>query len=449
MRAIERTIETSAIELDRLHYGRLFPWVHLVRAFRIAVDPRKLLIGALALVALAAGDWAFSHLPFSADRPAAVHWPWGARPIFGVFPWPDDEPTGDTPGDAPDGAPDDSTDESAEQASRPEVWLPAAAVRQFAHWPTVFEPVRSVFAPAVLLVRADADGSDAAAAALRLVWALAVWSFFGTVLARMAAVQFARDESVPLLEALRFAASRWLWVLAAPLAPLALVGLGWGALAGVGWMLGLLPGLGPLVAGAGWVLVLIATYAAALLLIGIAAGWPLMVATVAAQRSDGFDGFSRSFDYVYSRPLYYLWCLAVTAVVGVVSLLLVTAVTALVVHLADASLGRGLGESDMADFRTIAPPLFTGTDPAPTSTGGRLASFWLHGLAALAAGFVPSFFWAAATVTYFLLRQSVDANELGEVWIASEDGRDDDLIRLAGVAASDQPAIERPALHEP
>jgi hypothetical protein len=66
----------------------------------------------------------------------------------------------------------------------------------------------------------------------------------------------------------------------------------------------------------------------------------------------------------------------------------------------------------------------------------------------LVAGFAVSYFWSASTIIYFLLRQSEDANHLSEVYLPKTEPTDD-LVQLAGVAASDQPVIERPAKHEP
>ena len=58
--------------------------------------------------------------------------------------------------------------------------------------------------------------------------------------------------------------------------------------------------------------------------------------------------------------------------------------------------------------------------------------------------FVYSYFWSASTIIYFLLRQSDDATDLDEVYLPDEQERDE-LLPLVGVAASDQPVVERPA----
>jgi hypothetical protein len=62
----------------------------------------------------------------------------------------------------------------------------------------------------------------------------------------------------------------------------------------------------------------------------------------------------------------------------------------------------------------------------------------------LIAGFVASYFWTASTVIYLLLRQVDDATDFHEVAVP-EEKETDDLLPLVGVAASEQPVIERPA----
>src|SRR5689334_1169083 len=52
-------------ETQRAQLLRWMPWLHLFRAFRIALDPRKIVLGALAAFVLTAGDRAIDALPFS------------------------------------------------------------------------------------------------------------------------------------------------------------------------------------------------------------------------------------------------------------------------------------------------------------------------------------------------------------------------------------------------
>ena len=73
-----------------------------------------------------------------------------------------------------------------------------------------------------------------------------------------------------------------------------------------------------------------------------------------------------------------------------------------------------------------------------------LPILWLHVLNIVCLGVVVSLFWSATTVIYFLLRQSDDGTPLDEVYIPGPPPKAEPLP-LVGVAASQQPVIERPA----
>ena len=69
--------------MDRIEYRQLFPWTHLFRAFWIAVDLRKILLGSLGLLLLAGGD-ALIRMPFDSDGVGRwAEWPWRPRSNIG------------------------------------------------------------------------------------------------------------------------------------------------------------------------------------------------------------------------------------------------------------------------------------------------------------------------------------------------------------------------------
>ena len=71
------------------------------------------------------------------------------------------------------------------------------------------------------------------------LWAAAVWALFGGAITRLAAVRLAREERVPIGQAVRHARQRWGGYFAAPLFPLIGVLLPTLGLAAVGWLLAL------------------------------------------------------------------------------------------------------------------------------------------------------------------------------------------------------------------
>jgi hypothetical protein len=187
----------------------------------------------------------------------------------------------------------------------------------------------------------------------------------------------------------------------------------------------------------------------ALILIGAAAGWPLMYATISTEASDGFDGFSRAYSYVFSRPWHYLWFGIVALAYGAIVITFVYLVASLVAYVAAAGVASSLGTTATGGLLLGAPEsvggpgLLTGSPSGRIGVGTLFAGAWLQAVGVLVSGFVASYFWTAATVIYFLLRQVDDATDFHEVYLP-EEKETDELLPLVGVAASEQPIIERP-----
>ena len=398
-------------ELPRFRYRELFPWVHLFRAFRIARDGRKLLLAAAALLLVAGGNYVIASLAPDSDSPA--NWPWTTSI-----------------------APEDGA--GAGIVRHP--WV-SASLRE------LLRPLDHLLAPAGVLLATRGLGVSLLAW-IQLLWSLAVWSLFGAAITRLAAVEFARDERGSLTSAVTFAGTRFPSYFCSPLLPIGFIFSMW-LLCLIGGFVGRIPWLGEGVVGALWVIPLVLGFFMALLLIGLTAGWPLMVATISTEATDAYDGFSRSFSYVYSRAWHAIWYAIVALAYGLVVLLFVKLVASLVVYVAGWAVSSGMGlenlgppvspyASDLAD-----PARFTRESSGWTELGRPLMGFWLRLVLLAVVAFGASYFWTAATIIYFLLRQSEDATDLDEVYLTTEPERDD-LLPLVGTAASDQPVIERP-----
>src|SRR5207237_3910063 len=85
----------------------------------------------------------------------------------------------------------------------------------------------------------------------------------------------------------------------------------------LGLFLRIAPGFGAVVAGLVWLLVAIASLGAMWLFGGLIFGWPLMWPAISAERDgDPIDAFSRSYAYVYGKPLHYFFYVVVAAAFG-------------------------------------------------------------------------------------------------------------------------------------
>jgi hypothetical protein len=342
--------------------------------------------------------------------------------------------------------------------------------------PVLLEPLAKFLSPVIYFLHPAAYFWTRVYLLLVILWTIATWSFFGAAITRMASVQVARPtERVGMVEAIRFAMSRYRSYVASQLLPFAF-------LAGIaiillifGFFVILLPVLGDLViAGLGFPLVLLFGIIMAVVLIGLI-GWPMMYGTISTEGSDSFDAISRSYSYVYQAPWQYLWYSFLALLYGAVLVFFVGLMGSLLVY---------LGKWGMS----LSPVVWELREPsylyryAPTSYGwsdlllhgspyvkteevmlnnGRitqmyvfqkdyldklefynnwgagLVGFWLSLVFLMIIGFGYSFFWTASSIIYLLMRRKVDDTELDEVHLEEEEV---DMPAYAAPGAAAAPA---------
>lgn len=344
--------------------------------FRIAVDLQKLVLAAVALLLLWGGNWCILKLPFA--TPAAIH----AQPQAFTF-----------------GPADPASLSPAQQAAQ--FGKPLNA--DWRSWCRVLSPLDTVMRPAQILFRTDASWPQLALSWTQVLWVLTVWAIFGGAITRIAAVQIGADRNTSLMDALKFSARRFLSYFSTPLIPLSGIGVLWGLCLLAG-LVGRIPTAGPWLVGACWGVVLLFGFLMALILIGLAVGWPLMFATISVEGSDAPDGLTRSYGYVFAKPAYYVALVAIMAISGAVATFLVSQLAGFAAYLADWGIVWGMGSNEILQNELVAN--------------------WISVLETFVVAFAQSYFWSAATMIYFLLRRSVDANPFSEVYL-EEDLRDD------------------------
>lgn len=394
---------------------------YLLRSFRMAVHVPQLFLAAAAVAVLSCGNWVIDRAPFApAQLSSSLLWQEPLQP--------------------------ENTGRNILSWS----WWRGEGGKALE---LLSLPVRSVAAPAVELLSGEHSWSTAAFAWTRLIWALLVWGYFGAALTRMTAVSFALDQTVPLKTALRFSARRYLLYLTAPFLPIAGILFFWLIFVVGGWI-GAIPVAGPVLLAVLWCITLVLALVVVLILLGVSGGWPLMYATISTEVSDGFDGFSRSFSYVFSRPWLVLRLWAGSLLYGTICVAFVLAVVFLVVHVAQWGTAASMGSdavrqlvagSPFETFRTASAE--TAADGIPTAASA-IALFWLNGAALLVHGFGTSLFWSLATVAYFLIRRVEDATALDEVFLTEEDRQAEEAEEPSAAAA---PALmtERPLVKDP
>ncbi len=228
---------------------------------------------------------------------------------------------------------------------------------------------------------------------------------------RIAALELARESRLGLVAGLRFAVGKWPSYFFAPLVPM----LGVVLLVVLGLIAGLLmrSDFLAVVVGIGWPLMLAVCFGVAILLIGLAFGWPLMWPTISAEGTDSFDALSRSYSYLYQRPLHYLFYALVAGFFGLLTAAVVLLFAQWTIGLGYWAASWGTGVSRLAELHNSA--LSPGEQTGMLSTAGYVFAFWTGAVMLVATSFLYSYFWTAASGIYFLLRQNLDGMEPDEV----------------------------------
>ena len=242
----------------------------------------------------------------------------------------------------------------------------------------------------------------------RCIWFLLVWSIFATAITRYVALRLVDEEQPSFRDALRFGTQKW----PATFNSAAFVFFGIVALAIPGALLGLVMRFdwGLAVVGVLWPLILLGAVVLAILGIGLAAGWPLMVAAVGVERGDSFQAISTAFSYLYQRPIHFAFYGFISCVLAVLGFFAAGLFADTTVLFALWAGSFGMGHDRTADV--IGAMAKRGADPR---WGIQALQFWTNSLRVLLGSFGWGFFWSIAPAIYLLLRQSVDATELDEI----------------------------------
>lgn len=255
---------------------------------------------------------------------------------------------------------------------------------------------------------------------------LIIWAFFGGMICRIAAVEFARGEVITTSEAFAFVRKRfWSGFVLAPLAPLMWI-VFCAILLVLGGLFFSIPILGELVGGLLFVLALIAGLAGAVLLVGFTAGGSLLWPTIAVEGTTAFDAFSTSFHYIYTRPWRVALYGIVSFVYGAICWLVVNFFARLTLWFTFTCLNAGTVAERGVYSKLEAVWTFGGlVQPAhhwhPESVSGLdyvaviLIGLWVYLVVGLVWAFLCSFYFSASTVVYYLLRRAVDLTDYERV----------------------------------
>jgi len=245
---------------------------------------------------------------------------------------------------------------------------------------------------------------------------LFIWSFFGGAIARIAALDFARDERPQIGQATAFCAGKFGSFFWSPIVPLIFVAVLvlCNVLLGV---VGRIPAAGPIIMGLFYWLAALSSFLIALLLIGTFFGSIFLWPTIAMEGTDAFDAISRAFNYLYARPWKTIWCVLVAGVYGLAVLIFVIAFAGLMMNIAEQTVALGMGHR----FMRIGEFLQTSIPPQGSSVPEVWATMWMKVVRftvfGLVLGFWASYKISAMTIIYSVLRRDVDGTDMNEVFL--------------------------------
>jgi hypothetical protein len=248
---------------------------------------------------------------------------------------------------------------------------------------------------------------------------------FGVAMCRVAGMRIARDEGVPLADALGFALRGLPQSVGAVLFSAGSVAAVWGLVAAGGWLASL-DGIGPFL---GIVLLPLACLGTLILLLlawGSVVGAPLVLPALAVERNGALDAVSRSYSYCFSRPALYAVHVLTVAFLGAV----LYAVTGIAERMLVVEFTRFSGEGGSAAseaFRQGAQAAFSLALPPAGAAGAAMISLWWGWAMALVfhlcfLGWVVYYVFGGATAAYVALRRDVDGTEDEEIWLEGEQG---------------------------
>ncbi|MBV6518489.1 MAG: hypothetical protein DCC43_03925 [Candidatus Brocadia sp.] len=287
---------------------------------------------------------------------------------------------------------------------------------------------------------------------------LVIWSLVGGAITRLAALDYARDESIRLSDALKFARKKLWSYFWSPLVPV--IGVCFFAICNViGGFIGRIPVAGEVFVALGFPFALVSGFF--MIFIGAigALGLCFMFPTISAEGSDAFDAMSRAYSYVLSRPKQFLAYCTVNVLYGFVCLFVIAFVAWLMIRLSFCTIGAGMGQkfsavqSFLLQKCSIACLGFcSATAPESAASAVPLDRWSLKFLAGMLLvyifliklavwSFLTTYVFSAKTIIYFLLRKEIDSTDVSDVYLEE----DEQTQKKDGTSSSSEGGQENPS----
>lgn len=254
-----------------------------------------------------------------------------------------------------------------------------------------------------------------------------VMAIGGGALSRMAAIQVATHQRVPVRRALQFAFTRWVRLFIAPLMPLIAAGVV-ALIVVVMGLLMLVPVLN-IIGGLLYIIALLLGLLIAFLIIVYALAFIMVIPAMAAEDCDGADGQQRAYGYVLSKPLHMAGYLLIGLIALAIGFFVVGLFATAVLNLTPALYGAfwpknpALAPANVATILGVEPITPGDVDANwHQATAGWFINLWQTLIISIVWAYVVSFFFSAATIIYLLMRRACDGQDMEEIWQVREAG---------------------------
>ena len=241
---------------------------------------------------------------------------------------------------------------------------------------------------------------------------LGTWSLLGGAISRVAVVEAATGRRPSMSEGVSFVAKRWVSFILMPLVPLIFFGLLALGLALAGLLFHLT--VVDIVAAVFWAIAIPIGLLIAAGLVGWSGAVHLMYPALSAESSDLFDGVSRSYSYVVTRPWRFIGYTLIALGYGAVTYLFVGLLIFLTLFIARQATGLWSGPfMDLMPLPQWGELEYHAKDAANWSAriAGAVVKVWAMLTVGMVAAYAVSFYFSAYSVIYLLMRHSCDGTD--------------------------------------
>jgi len=243
---------------------------------------------------------------------------------------------------------------------------------------------------------------------------LLIWGVLGAAISRSAAREVSLRDRGPWTGDLAFGLSKWHSAALVKLGPIVALGVCWGLVACVGWLLSFqVAQIGVGVVYPVGLMLALACVVVGLCMLG---SMHMLIPAVACEGTDAIDALQRCVAYALAKPLRLIAYGAILIAQAVVLTIMLHWIVEGAITVCVNSATAWVAEPGAEVFRTAA----AGGDSAPAGwsprTAAALVGFWSSLLRLGVGAFLVSFWFCGGTVQFLLMRRVCDGQDVEELW---------------------------------